>query len=154
MIDWNAPLEAVHTDGRVVSVTRRCGEPDSDGDYVVSGIPAGYNTFNPSGRHYDGGPWTIRNVIEQPAWRTSDEQLDRMNALVERICDAAGRGVWISAQNEMNVVAEVKAVISARQPVDPRFDKVLSVLQQNERWLMPEDAARRFVRDVLAALDA
>jgi len=157
MVDWTKPIEAVHKyDGCAIAANLKPG--GSPGHrYVTWENEDAVHTaiFHDTGVVHSAyvPEWFIRNVAERPAWRTSAEQLDRMDALLVRIVTAAGASNHLPISDEWAVITEAKAIIAAREPVDPRFNKVLAVLQQNERWLMQEDSARRFVRDVLAALD-
>lgn len=66
MVDWTKPLEAVHTDGRVVEVNLDgrgwLGKnPDDQGDYWIEG--PGYTGCDCVGADGDesSGLWTIRN---------------------------------------------------------------------------------------------
>lgn len=62
-IDWNAPLEAYHPDGRVVEVHVKDG-PDEDGDYRLTDDRTGTYFYLPNGQpspHGDGSNWRIRN---------------------------------------------------------------------------------------------
>lgn len=67
-IDWNAPIEAVHTDGRVVPVELDDG-PDSDGEYkLTTPLEKNYRAlyFRADGSQAytlknRTRPWSIRN---------------------------------------------------------------------------------------------
>lgn len=128
MIDWTKPLEAVHTDGRVVPVAlaHHSPQPDLCGDYQIErGVSSDGRGryFRSTGQAYalDLQDWSVRNVVEQPAWRTSAEQLDRMDALLQRITngkvDRSQTPLAIAINYE--IVTEARAIIAAREPVDP-----------------------------------
>ena len=65
-IDWNAPLEAYHPDGRVVEVELGKGVtgPDEDGDWEIDGFEIDEHFFGSDG---DGVNWRIRNRTTKPA---------------------------------------------------------------------------------------
>lgn len=67
-IDWTAPIEAVHEDGRVVAVVLHSG-PDKDGDYKfmprVTDATADRQFSTPEGYVIGGGgQWRIRNLVQ------------------------------------------------------------------------------------------
>lgn len=141
MIDWDKPIEAVHNDGCVVPARYKrpaavpgCIVEFADEEYYVNTIGK-----------IDAPDWTIRNVVnEQPAWRTSAEQLDRMDALVQRLATAP---IALKSASD-----EARAILAAREPVDPRFEKVRAAIAYSHPALADSTTAR-MVRDVLAALD-
>lgn len=73
-IDWNAPLEAYHPDGRVVDV--EFDGSHSEDLYGVTGIGS-LNAFHTDGRAYSSD-WKIRN--RKPADAPSPELVERMVA--------------------------------------------------------------------------
>lgn len=67
-INWDAPIEAVHEDGRVVAVTLVKYEFEPDGKdtrRVEPAVELYSNWFHEDGTRWDGG-WTIRNVAPTP----------------------------------------------------------------------------------------
>lgn len=119
MVDWSKPLEAVHADGRIVPVEMTRG-PYGDGWYdITPHLPNEYGvlghwTFKRDGSH-PWAQWTIRNVADKPAWRTSDEQIDRMDALLQKIAASKSVSIWERHQ----WWHEARAILAAREPVDP-----------------------------------
>jgi len=67
-VDWDAPLEAYHRDGRVVAVNLEYG-PDRDGDYFTKPKVDGEDSWLPDGRCWPGGnsPWRVRNRLASTA---------------------------------------------------------------------------------------
>lgn len=156
-VRWGDPLEAVHTDGRVMPVTR-VGEPDRAGDYTtMPSIEGAGGIWHADGTAWGTDlskrshltEWRIRNVAA-PAWRTSDEQLDRMDALVKRLAAHQNDTWWTEA---IATRQEAHDILAAREPIDPRFEKALAGVIRGMPQLA-DSTARRLARDVLAALDA
>jgi len=93
-IDWNAPLEAVHDDGRVVSVTKSRGwdRADADGEYRLDGIPESMHApyFSSTGRG-DDPSWRIRNRTTKPANAPSPELVDKLRSMRDHLDLARNR---------------------------------------------------------------
>lgn len=92
-IDWNAPLEAYHPDGRVVEVTCKPAALRDDW-FAISGLPdTGWDVFMPDGRHNGGNtPWTIRNR-SKPTEQTqapSPELVERITRTLGSVVDEGG----------------------------------------------------------------
>lgn len=152
MIDWHQPLEAVHDDGRIARL--RLLRIDHAGDgWTNNGNIHRYDElcWSPGGEtEYEG--WRIRNVQTAAAsWRTSADQLDRMDALVQRLAQMRPEAGNLTLQRACN---EAAAIIVDREPTNPRFDKVMNVLLTNSTVVANDAGLRRLTRDVLAALDA
>lgn len=145
-VDWSKPIEAVHTDGRVVAVTLAQTDGCTDGTYCRRVEPhpeEGRHWFNEDGSH-SRVAWSIRNV--QPA-ATSDEATTRALALVERMA-----ADWTYTSDGRSFSAEARAIQALRTPpVDPRLDLVVRSLVGNG---VSKPVALLFARDVLKALDA
>lgn len=66
-VDWTKPIEAYHTDGRVVTVeldNDYSPQPDVDGDYnIKDGLGIGVYYFYPDGKAHSSKNWNIRNVV-------------------------------------------------------------------------------------------
>lgn len=70
-IDWNKPIEAVHEDGRVISLEpNKAHWPDSEGDYATcspNGVPG---LWGPNGNPWfqisASKGWRVRNVGAEP----------------------------------------------------------------------------------------
>lgn len=158
MLDWTKPIEAVHTDGRAVSVRLdpQYPAPDDNGRYTLLDAPdsTSYYTYETNGRSWLCGLWSIRNV--EPTLRTSDEALRRMEALVERLAafkPIQGDVTIVEApgSESFNLTAEARAIQALRTPIDPRLEPVVRSLVANG---ISEPVARPYARDVLKALDA
>ncbi len=78
LVDWDAPIEAINEDGRVVPATQRGGK-DTDGDYCVNfdGMSGLYT--RPCGEVI-GTMWTIRNVPTPDTTR-----LEKLEAFVAKV---------------------------------------------------------------------
>ena len=78
-IDWSAPLEAYHPDGRVVEVKLEEGVtgPDHDGEWEIHGFEIEEHFFDPDGT---GVVWRIRNC--KPAPQYPPELVERMVEVV------------------------------------------------------------------------
>ena len=88
-IDWDAPLEAYHRDGRVVAVNLEYG-PDRDGDYFTKPKVDGEDSWLPDGRCWPGGnsPWRIRNRLAstaQPEVKALVEALERAGRTLKQL---------------------------------------------------------------------
>lgn len=98
-INWQEPIEAVHTDGRVAAVRLdpRAANPDKDGTYCITDEPEDCDWyFNADGSPYpDSLPgWTIRNVApkevewgaaipvdgKRPEWLRDDDKFQWSNS--------------------------------------------------------------------------
>lgn len=144
MIDWQEPLEAVHTDGRTARAVF-VEAADTPG-YIISFNNREYFVAVDGGVYHEKG-WSIRNV--EPTLRTSDEALRRMEALVERMATrATDRGGCLDITN---MLTEADAIQALRMPIDPRLEPVVRSLVANG---ISEPVARLYARDVLKALDA
>jgi len=95
-IDWSAPIEAYHPDGRVVEVKRlRDGPvwPDSEGHYHVDGdgVPL---FFDEEGVCHHGGSWRIRNRKPAQQWgdpiETVVDDLPMMRATIRALREGMG----------------------------------------------------------------
>ena len=144
-VDWGKPIEAVHTDGRVVAVTfaQQAGGPGDTQPVRVTPAPSpAAEWFALDGSHPFNKNWSIRNV-EQP---TQDEATTRALALVERMATD------FPATTEHTYLKEARAIQKLRTPpVDPRLDLVVRSLVGNG---VSKPVAPLFARDVLKALDA
>jgi len=120
-IDWNAPLEAVHDDGRVVSVTKSRGWEcaDADGEYRLDGIPESMYApyFSSTGRG-DDPSWQIRNRTTKPANAPSPEFMQSVKALAKGALMQWSSGVYHD---------HAKAILAELEPkpdaLDEEFDK-------------------------------
>lgn len=109
MLDWSKPLEAVRKDG---TATPAALEKTDGSDWLNRLVRIDGETFwSDSAGNVPGTGFFIRNVAKKPAWRTRDEQLDRMDALLQRL---AKPGV---ASHDL--CAEARDILAAREPVDP-----------------------------------
>jgi len=126
-IDWNGKLEAVHENGKVVSITDI--RQDDDGDWFTHQLRDGqFTCFGPNdcgGWHAPGTKWTIRNVAEAKAVeapethrqgtngvRTGVEALERLEAL-----ELLVRRMAVDDIGVHEAFAEARAL--APEPVDP-----------------------------------
>jgi len=77
-IDWSLPIEAVSINTGHVATVALIGEcEDGSGDYIVGGVPDGFEVFRPSGRPWvghDGGcEYRIRNTRASLAQSKGEE---------------------------------------------------------------------------------
>lgn len=117
-IDWSAPIEAVHEDGRVQHVkicdetaTRRRVRPSLEGAWWFDAT---------DGKHeVPGFQWRIRNV--QPATQTqtltAQEHLARMEALVRKMAMADKAEVAIMGTGQREAYLEARALVAEMEPV-------------------------------------
>lgn len=146
MIDWNRKLEAVHADGRVLTLDRRDTTKLNDLQWWVS--IEGTNILVVGDSGFTGIGWTIRNVVppthtytvrpEDEAGLLASDPLSRSTpderavALVKRMAKTGGG--TMSAD-----YAEARAIVAALEPVDPDEAEVTKLLQM-------DDTTRNIVR--------
>ena len=132
-IDWSAPLEAYHPDGRVVEVELEKGVtgPDEDGDWEIDGFEIDEHFFGSDG---DGVNWRIRNRTTKPANSPSPELVERMVAYCRiRAFDGS---------------REAKEIMSE---IEPKLDPDLELAGEvYDEWLA--DKHDTFVGATLAAI--
>lgn len=117
-INWSAPIEAVHEDGRVVSVLVRNDRRD---DFVLVNLPGEFLTYfdriTGLARYPECG-WTIRNAAQVPetaptapsGGEVGPEVVERMIALVRAVSGHGGTMVNLS---------EARAIVALLpEPVD------------------------------------
>ena len=108
-IDWDAPLEAYHPDGRIVEVELdfECSDLDDEELSLVDGIEGRWYFFSQNGKgSHNENPWQIRNR-PQPAPQYPVELVERM---VEYIRNAA-----YCDRNAAAIMAEL-------EPADPDLE--------------------------------
>lgn len=140
-IDWSAPIEAYHPDGRVVAceLDPRDDQPDCDGDYTidevldVAGCSYWKSDCTPA---HDGGKagWRIRNrkqwgdPIEvngvRPVWLGGDgcttaqaldpDLVDRMAWVIRRL----NHGAFVTDDDITTAICDIAAELPP-EPVDP-----------------------------------
>ena len=139
MIDWNKPIEAVHEDGRVVSVTlMRHGQGPW---YDVTPSLGAHWSFQPEGHHSDPlCKWRIRNVASTTPER--DPALwDRMEALVREMASQRGP--------EPRFIERARAIVAALpKPVDPDLIEARSIVANAKPHV-----AEYSGQDILAGLE-
>lgn len=127
-IDWNAPLEAYHPDGRVVAVKVRQWL-DETKVAITPALPSDepdewsvdHTDFNTDGTHYADAKWRIRNRF--PA-------RDPALVALERIKDI--RLEFEAADiDEGEAMAEICRVLAELEPepVDPLYDALFAVVE-------------------------
>jgi hypothetical protein len=119
-IDWSKPIEAVHADGRIVSV-ETWGGVDYSGDCVtkpkIDGVEGIWRSDGtPWGADYSGREtikhWRLRNTPSATPTRTALEQ--RMEDLVRRM-----DGIVVPANTSVSeCFAEARAILAELEPVD------------------------------------
>lgn len=115
-INWSAPIEAVHEDGRVVGVHLggEAENPDSAGDHYtlpsLNGDIAGI--WRPDGSSWLGADpgWRIRNVAKPVA--TSDDLTARMEALVRKMTGYHGAGEIGDGHHASELCEEARAIVA------------------------------------------
>jgi hypothetical protein len=120
-IDWSKPIEAVHADGRIVSV-ETWGGVDYSGDCVtkpkIDGVEGIWRSDGtPWGADYSGREtikhWRLRNTPSATPTRTALEQ--RMEDLVRRMADDK----WDQSIYTGGILAEARAIVAELpEPVD------------------------------------
>lgn len=136
-VDWSRPIEAVHEDGRVVSVALEATypQPDRDGDYTLQiGSLDGNDVYRPDGSSWGGGKWLIRNVaddaqnLEGPTTPELDPALwNRMVALVR---DLAGNKLLNG-----RLANEARAIVAdLPKPVDPDLIEARNLVECTVHW--------------------
>lgn len=126
-IDWNAPLEAYHPDGRVVEVTltNSSGEnPDDAGDYyTTSPDKKQFGIWNPDGRRWgsDSNDFRIRNrkQPEAPTLPVTVELWERVKALLPAVV----HGAPLPDSPFDDVEDEARAILAELNP--PKVDPLL-----------------------------
>jgi len=116
-IDWSRPIEAVHRDGRVKSMTLNGARDfDSDGVYFTDDIPDPC-TCN-SGWYANGqnrvpkSPWVIHNVVEHPTpTQYAPELVERMVALAKSVVNGSNPALFY--EQARSIVSDLP------QEVDP-----------------------------------
>lgn len=117
-IDWNAPLEAYHPDGRVVGVTYF--SPFDDGlekHFITEYLDERYDLFLASGESAEETDWRIRN--RKP---TASEHPGYSPELVERAFKLVGNMARDYYDLPFADAAEAKAILSEldkAKEVDP-----------------------------------
>jgi len=148
-IDWSAPIEAVHEDGRVVAVKISMG-PYAGNQYdltpeLPNDDPEGFGhfTFAEDGSHHIA-KWRIRNVATKPV-RTAAEMLGRLEALARRLAAPDQPGVHYVTQMEP-LREEARAIVAEMTPpVDPDLIEARKIAAE------AEDAPHGTLEDVALA---
>lgn len=124
-IQWDQPLEAVHEDGRVVSLH----SPENHGNvYWDKAANSELGTFyirSATGelcftQHGDG--WTIRNVAPSTPTRTALEQ--RMEDFVRSVANGGVNG---------GTQQQARAILAELEPVDLHVDAIAEALAAVDR---------------------
>ena len=137
-IDWNAPLEAYHPDGRVVKIT--CETFGSGQEYALrKPLDYKWDTFNADGSAWGDGPWRIRN--RKPAPQYTAELVERIRAAKEAahlisIVDQGCGGNMTFAEMASSAMAQAKGL-------EGHLDAILADLPQ------PVDADLELAREVV-----
>ena len=137
-IDWSAPLEAYHPDGRVVEVKLEEGVtgPDHDGEWEIHGFEIGEHFFDPDGT---GVVWRIRN--RKPAPQYPPELVERMVALAKRIlaeepfapCVDEARAILADLPQPVDADLELAREIAKEHSVDTAYyvtDAILAAIKR------------------------
>lgn len=118
-IDWSAPIEAVHEDGRVVPVStvRVAGKSVQ----ITPRLEGGSWWFGIDGTHgVKAVPWRIRNVTTKPV-RTAAEMLERMEALTRK---------YAASQSPSALAEEARAIVAEMTPpVDPDLIEARKIMR-------------------------
>ena len=134
-IDWGAPIEAVHEDGRTMPVSGihdwandqwpHAGVADAEHIYMRDDLRCCRRTWG------DMPGWSIRNVAKPSAptpQGIAPEVVERCVALVKRVAASPKHleGPW---------ACEARAIVALMEPVDP-IEAIAARLidQQDEPW--------------------